>query len=110
MPCDSSRWFEVSKVDGYVENLYWERHTTIKGWLGCRGIDLLGVYFSDGEMWSSTGPMKAFDTYIGSEDYPRMLIIRGPHPFSTCSCAVCGPARERLDRARAAAAEREENV
>lgn len=99
--------FKVPKVDGYIESLDWDRYRVLKEWFGRRGIELLGVYVDDGEYWAATGPMKTFSTYVGSENYPRVLVVRGPHPFLTCECAVCGPERERLDRLRAAAATRE---
>lgn len=73
----------------------------IREWLACRGIDLLGTYVADGTRWQSSGPMKTFSTYLGAEDYPRVLSVRAPHPFLTCTCVVCGPERERLERAQA---------
>lgn len=92
--------FEVPKVEGYLEQLDWDRYRELQEWFDGRGIDLLGVYVFNGEGWASTGPMKTFHTYVGAENYPRVLIVRGPHPFLTCSCAVCAPERERFERAR----------
>ena len=97
--------YEVPRIDGAIEHLDWERYGVIKDWFGCRGIDVLGVYVSSGEYWASSGPMKTFSTYLGADDYPRIQIIRAPHPFLTCDCAVCGPERERIERARATADE-----
>jgi hypothetical protein len=82
----------------------------IRDWLACRGIDLLGTYLTDGTMWRSSGPMKTFSTYVGPEDYPRVLSVRAPHPFLTCDCVVCGPERERLELARKAHADDRDNV
>lgn len=82
----------------------------IREWLSCRGIDLLGTYITDGTMWHSSGPMKTFSTYLGAEDYPRVLSVRAPHPFLTCECVVCGPEREALEHARAARAAEEADV
>lgn len=84
--------------------------TKIRDWLACRGIDLLGTYLTDGAMWRSSGPMKTFSTYLGAEDYPRVLSVRAPHPFLTCECVVCGPERDRLERARAAHADDNRDV
>jgi hypothetical protein len=84
--------------------------TKIRDWLACRGIDLLGTYVTDGTMWRSSGPMKTFSTYVGAEDYPRVVSVRAPHPFLTCECVVCGPEREALERARAARVESDIDV
>ncbi len=102
--------FEVSKVDGYLEGLDWGELARIEDWLDCRGIELLGVQVFDPEWWASTGPAKTFSTYGDSENYPRMLVIRGPHPFLSCECAVCGPERERWRRAREERATDEQEV
>lgn len=91
---------EVPTVEGYLERIDWEHVRRIEGWLDCRGIELLGIQISDGERWASTGPMKTFDTYLGSENYPRVLVIRAPHPDFTCECVVCASRRETLERAR----------
>jgi hypothetical protein len=102
--------YEVSKVDGHIESLDCERYRVIREWFDCRGIDVLGIYIFDGTYWASTGPMKTFSTYAGAENYPRTLTVRGPHPFLTCECAVCGPERARLGEARAKRIAREEAV
>lgn len=44
---------------------------------------------------------RCHSTYLGAEDYPRVLSVRAPHPFLTCECVVCGPEREALERVRA---------
>lgn len=94
--------YRVDKLPAYDEPEPGEAR--IREWLSCRGIDLLGTYMTDGAMWRSSGPMKTFSTYLGAEDYPRVLSVRAPHPFLTCDCVVCGPEREALERARAARA------
>lgn len=92
--------YRVDKLPAYDEPEAGE--AKIREWLSCRGIDLLGTYMTDGTMWRSSGPMKTFATYLGAEDYPRVLSVRAPHPLLTCECVVCGPEREALERARAA--------
>lgn len=37
-----------------------------------RGVHHMGTYFLDPQIWSSTGPMKTFSTYVGAENYPRI--------------------------------------
>lgn len=98
---DEGRWavryialgFDVSDVSPYPESLDWDRVKVLDEWLSCRGIGLLGIQLYDDEGWVSTGPMYSFESYVGSEDLPRVVVVRGPHPFGSCECVACAPQR-----------------
>jgi hypothetical protein len=92
--------YEVPTIAGYPEGFDWDRVKVFEEWLGCRGVDLLGIQVSDGEGWASTGPMYSFESYALEEQIPRILVIPGPHPFLTCECAVCAPRRANWPRGR----------
>ena len=92
--------YEVDDVTGYPEGFDWERVKVVEEWLGCRGVELLGIQVSDHERWASTGPMYSFVTYPLADELPRVVVIPGPHPFASCECAACAPRREQLRRGR----------
>jgi hypothetical protein len=66
-----------------------------------RGYAFLGHQVHDAEWWGSSGPMHRFESYVLSDDIPRVLVIPGPHPFMDCTCAVCGPRNAMIAAARA---------
>lgn len=90
--------YEVTDVTGYPEGFDWERVKVVDEWLGCRGVELLGIQVSDHEGWASTGPMHSFASYPLADDLPRVVVIPGPHPFDSCECAACAPRRQCLRR------------
>lgn len=62
--------------------------------LGRYGVTSLGVVVCDGTHWTGTTTGRFADSSAGDE-VPRVAVIRGPHPFFTCDCALCAadPAR-----------------
>ena len=92
--------YEVTDVTGYPEGFDWERVKVVEEWLGCRGVELLGIQVSDHEKWASTGPMHSFASSPLTDEWPRVVVIPGPHPFDSCECQACAPRREHLRRAR----------
>ncbi len=94
--------YEVADARGYPEGFDWERVKVVKEWLGCRGVELLGIQVSDHERWASTGPMHSFASYLLADELPRAVVIPGPHPFDSCECAACAPRRQQLRRGRSA--------
>lgn len=94
--------YEVDDVTGYPEGFDWERVKVVEEWLGCRGVELLGIQVSDHARWASTGPMHSFASYLLADELPRVVVIPGPHPFDSCECVACAPLRQQLRRGRSA--------
>ena len=92
--------YNVDDASGFPEGFDWERVKVVEEWLGCRGVELLGIQVSDREGWASTGPMYSFASYLLADELPRVVVIPGPHPFDSCECAACAPRRQHLRRVR----------
>ena len=61
--------------------------------------ELLGLYFTNGQGFYSSGPDYSFRDYVGYEHLPRDAVIPGPHEYP-CSCVACTQHEEMLCRNR----------
>jgi hypothetical protein len=52
------------------------------------GVTSLGIVVCDGTHWTGTTTGPFADSSAGDE-VPRVAVLRGPHPFFTCDCALC---------------------
>ena len=85
--------YTVADASQYPHGFDMDRITALEGWLSCHGVRLLTIQVADDEGWASSGPMHSFDSYLGTEDLPRAVVIPGPHPFGTCECVACATKR-----------------